>query len=66
MKRLTRRTLFAAVGAVPLVAAAQDAAPATTREQDLKNARETMANNAALLAKVEVPMATEPAFHFKA
>ena len=66
--KLTRRTLFATVAAVPLVAAAQDAPPAaaTSREEDLKSARDTLANNLAQLAKVEVPIATEPAFIFKA
>ena len=71
MKRLTRRNLLAAVGAAPLVAvaaaAAQDAGkpPSSTRDEDLKTARELMATNAALLAKVELPMATGPAFVFR-
>ena len=65
--KLTRRSLFAAVTAAPLIAVAQEAPqPSSSRDEDLKSARETMANNAALLAKVEVPIATEPAFVFKA
>jgi len=65
--KLTRRSLFAAVTAAPLVAVAQEAPkPSSSRDEDLKSARDTMANNAALLAKVEVPIATEPAFVFKA
>jgi hypothetical protein len=66
--KLTRRNLFAAVSVAPLaaVAVAQDTIPKTSRDEDLKSAREAMANNAAQLAKVEVPIATEPAFVFKA
>jgi hypothetical protein len=66
--QLTRRKLFAvtAVTAVPLAALAQEAPKSTSRDEDLKSARDTMANNAALIAKVEVPIATEPAFVFKA
>ena len=68
MKQLTRRRLFAATAAAPFVALAQEAPPPkrTSLEEDLKSARDAMANNAALLAKVEVPIATEPAFFFKA
>jgi hypothetical protein len=70
MRRLTRRNLFAAVGAAPLAVAAvtQETVPppASSREEDLKTARELMATNAAQLAKVKVPIATEPAFVFKA
>ena len=65
--KLTRRSLFAAVTAVaPLAAAAQDVPPKPSLDEDLKSARDAMANNAAQLAKVEVPIATEPAFMFKA
>ena len=67
MKRITRRTLLAAT--VPLAAAinAQDSTIAQeSRAEDLKSARDSIANNAALLAKVEVPIAIEPAFVFKA
>ena len=70
MQQFSRRKLFAVAAAVPFVASvasAQEAAVAApSREDDLKNARERMARNAAELAKVEVPMATEPAFSFKA
>lgn len=67
MKQLTRRRLFAATAAVPFVALALEAQPKmTSRDEDLKNARDAIANNVALLSKVEVPIATEPAFVFKA
>ncbi len=67
MKKLTRRHLFSATAALPLAALAQDVPPKTsTRDEDLASARESIANNAAQLAKVEVPIATEPAFVFKA
>lgn len=70
MKQLTRRNLFASVAvAGPLLGIAQEvpATPAKTSiDEDLKTAREVMANNVALLAKVEIPIATEPAFSFKA
>jgi len=59
---------LAAAGAAPLVAfaAVQEAGkPSSSRDEDLKSARDLMASNAALLAKVELPMATEPAFVFR-
>jgi hypothetical protein len=72
LKQLTRRKLFAAaaITAVPLLASAQQTpAPApggtASRDEDLKTARELMASNAAQLAKVEIPISTEPAFVFK-
>jgi hypothetical protein len=42
---------------------AQTAAPG---DADLESAREAMRANARQIAKVKLPMATEPAFHFKA
>ena len=66
MNPLTRRKLFAATAALPFAALAQEASKISSVDDDLKNARDAIANNAALLAKVEVPIATEPAFVFKA
>jgi hypothetical protein len=40
----------------------QAAAPA---DADLESARELLRTNEAQIAKVKLPMATEPAFHFK-
>lgn len=67
--RLTRRSLanklaglFAAAAAAPRTAFAQTA-PA---DPDMDSARDAMKANMALIAKVKLPMATEPACHFKA
>jgi len=57
--RITRRELTAA-----LLAATPT--PAQTPQDDLvKAARDRLKSNADALAKVELPMATEPAFQFK-
>ena len=65
MPELTRRNLFAA-----LAAATTASAPAQTtgvsRDEDLKSAHDAITNNLAQLAKVKVPIETEPAFVFKA
>jgi hypothetical protein len=61
---VTRRTLahmLAAAAAVPVVAAPQ--APSS---DDSKTAHEQMLNTTQQLAKVSLPIGTEPAFHFKA
>jgi hypothetical protein len=60
---VTRRTLarMLAVAAVPQAAEAQ--APA---DADLESAREVLRTNLQQIAKVKLPMATEPACHFKA
>ncbi len=48
------------------VAGAQTAPAPTTAEQDLAAAKERVKANGAELAKFTIPMATEPAFVFKA
>jgi hypothetical protein len=60
---VTRRTLakIVAAAAVPVSAAAQSDA-----DEETRSAHDALRNNAAQIAKVDVPMATEPAFHFKA
>jgi hypothetical protein len=60
--KITRRTLAAAVLAAPVAAPSAPAAP----EEELKAARETVRRNSEALAKVKLPVATEPAFQFKA
>jgi hypothetical protein len=67
--KLTRRKLatlvtaaVAAPAASPVVAQAQQPAG----EDLMKTKRDAMQANAAALANVKVPMATEPAFQFKA
>ena len=66
MKQLTRRKLFTTSAALPIVALAQEGPKPASRDEDLKSARESIAKNAVELARVEVPIATEPAFVFKA
>ncbi|HLX44932.1 MAG TPA: hypothetical protein VKR43_15910 [Bryobacteraceae bacterium] len=64
---VTRRTLtrlVAAAVATPLMEAAPQAPPAES--DDDRSAHDLLRSNAQQLAKVSVPMATEPAFRFKA
>ena len=61
--KITRRKLAAAL----LVPAATIPAPAQTAPTDeLEAARAEVKANAEALAKVEIPMSTEPAFRFQA
>ena len=54
--------MLAAAAAIP-----QAATPQTPpHDADLDSAREQMKSNAQQIAKVKLPMPTEPAFHFKA
>jgi len=62
MKKLTRRQLAALVSATAM-AQTQPPAPA---EDLLATARDRMKANGEALTKQPVPMATEPAFQFKA
>jgi len=69
--RMTRRTLAAVVMAPAAALAAQTAAtppPAQTPQptDSLDSARRQIHNNAAALARFDLPMATEPAFRFEA
>jgi hypothetical protein len=70
--KVTRRTLariLAATAAVPLRAVPLAAVPQTPppdSDEELKNARDRMRNDAALLGRFPLPKATEPAFRFKA
>jgi hypothetical protein len=61
---VTRRSLaklIAAAAAVPAVAA-----PQSDADEETRSAHEALKNNAAQIAKVEIPMETEPPFHFRA
>jgi hypothetical protein len=62
---LTRRSLgrLLAVAAAAPAAGISQSAPA---DADLASARELLRNNLQQIAKVKLPMATEPACHFKA
>jgi len=53
--------MLAVAAAVP-----QAAVPQTAGDADLESARELMRTNLQQIAKVKLPMATEPAVHFKA
>jgi hypothetical protein len=55
--------MLAGAAVVQQAGAAQAPAPA---DADLQSARDQMRANAERIAKVKLPMATEPAFHFKA
>jgi hypothetical protein len=63
--KVTRRSLarmLAVAAAAPQTAGSQTP-PA---DADLDSAREQLKSNAQQVAKVKLPMPTEPAFHFKA
>jgi hypothetical protein len=69
--RMTRRNLAAAVmipAAALLAQAPKTAAPAQTTPpvDDLESARRQIRNNAAALARFDLPVATEPDFRFEA
>jgi len=63
--KLTRRQLATALTSAAALAQTPSGPPATPGEE-LKAARDRFTANGAALAKQEVPMATEPAFQFKA
>ena len=61
--KLTRRKLATVLVSATAVAAQQ---PAPAPADDLKVARDRLQANARALASTTIPMATEPAFQFKA
>jgi len=63
--RMTRRQLAGAILATAAAAQTPPSAPATP-DAELQAARERNQRTAEELAKVQVPMAAEPAFHFTA
>jgi hypothetical protein len=63
--KLTRRQLATALTAAAALAQTPTGPPAAP-EDELKAARDRLKANGAALARQEVPMATEPAFQFKA
>jgi len=63
--KVTRRQIAVALATAPLIPAAAQEAPA--QPEDLEAAARTrVKNTAAALNAVNLPMATEPAFQFKA
>jgi hypothetical protein len=69
-RRITRRDLVVLAAAVPaagLPSAAQPPPPIpSSPEEDLKAALAQFKSSAGRIAKVDLPMSTEPAVHFKA
>jgi hypothetical protein len=63
--KLTRRQLATALTSAAALAQTPSGPPATP-EEELKAARDRAQSNGAALAKLEVPVAVEPAFQFKA
>jgi hypothetical protein len=63
--QLTRRKLATTLVSVTAMAA-QQPQPAPAPADNLKAARDRLQANAAALAGTPIPMATEPAFQFKA
>ena len=63
--KLTRRQLATALTSAAALAQTPSGPPATP-EEELKAARDHVKANGAALARQEVPVATEPAFQFKA
>jgi len=64
--KLTRRNLAAALLSAAAVPAPAQNPPQPAADDDLKIARDRLRANAAALVDQKVPMATEPAFQFKA
>jgi hypothetical protein len=63
--KLTRRQLATALTSAAALAQTPSGPPATP-EEELKAAKDRVQANGAVLARQEVPVATEPAFRFKA
>ena len=62
--KLTRRQLAAAVLASAAVEATAQTQP--TPDDEIKAARDRLKSNSDILSRQAIPMATEPAFRFKA
>jgi hypothetical protein len=62
--KVTRRNIARMLATTAIGTAS--ASPQTDSDEETKSAHDQMRNNAQQLAKVRVPMATEPAFQFKA
>jgi hypothetical protein len=65
--KFTRRQLALAVSTSAIVLAQTPAPPLPSNaDEELKAVRDTLRQNSEALAKVELPMSTEPAVHFRA
>jgi len=66
---VTRRNMarmLAATTAIPALAIPAAAQAPADSDEETRSAHDLMRSNAQALAKVKLPMATEPAVHFKA
>ena len=66
---VTRRKMarmLAATTAIPVLAISAEAQAFSDSDEETRSAHDLMRSNAQALAKVRLPMATEPAVHFKA
>ena len=64
--KLTRRQLAAALSTSAVLLAQAPAPLPSNPDEELKAAKDTIQQNSGQLAKFDLPMATEPAIHFKA
>ena len=64
--KITRRELAAAVSTSAVLLAQPPPPLPGNPEEELKAARDQIQRNSEILSKVELPMSTEPAVHFKA
>jgi hypothetical protein len=63
---VTRRSLARVLAAAAVAPKISEAQQPPSTDADLQSARDRMRSNAELIAKVKLPMAVEPAVHFKA
>ena len=63
---VTRRSLAHMLAAAAAATQTGVSQTAPAADPDMQSARDQMRANAESIAKVKLPMATEPAFHFKA
>jgi len=67
MAKISRRELGAVLSASAVLMAQTPAPPVPGNpDEELKAAKDALAQNSLQLAKVNLPMATEPATHFRA
>jgi hypothetical protein len=64
--KFTRRQLAAALSTSAVLLAQAPAPLPSNPDEELKAVKDTIRQNSEQLAKVDLPMATEPAVHFKA
>lgn len=66
-KKITRRDLASVLGSVAGIATVRAQSPPPNQPEDPNvAAKEQLRKNSGALSKFDLPMSTEPAFHFKA